>query len=79
MTITLTLEYSPERSRSFLVTMMFCGFTVGGFGGLERQARDQPGGGRVLTGSSGAPSGRHGGGIDDADGRKSSRRRSGST
>ncbi len=35
MAITLTSEYSPERSRSFLVTMMFCGFTIGGaFGGL---------------------------------------------
>ena len=35
MAITLTSEYSPERSRSFLVTLMFCGFTIGGaFGGL---------------------------------------------
>jgi MFS transporter, AAHS family, 4-hydroxybenzoate transporter len=33
--ITMTSEYSPERSRSFLVTIMFCGFTVGSaFGGL---------------------------------------------
>jgi len=35
MAITMTSEYSPERSRSFLVMMMFCGFTVGGaLGGL---------------------------------------------
>jgi AAHS family 4-hydroxybenzoate transporter-like MFS transporter len=35
MAITLTSEYCPERSRSFLVTVMFCGFTIGGaFGGL---------------------------------------------
>jgi MFS transporter, AAHS family, 4-hydroxybenzoate transporter len=35
MAITLTSEYSPERTRSFLVTLMFCGFTIGGaFGGL---------------------------------------------
>ena len=35
MAITLTSEYCPERSRSFLVTIMFCGFTIGGaFGGL---------------------------------------------
>src|SRR5690242_2489040 len=35
MAITLTSEYCPERSRSFLVTLMFCGFTIGGaFGGL---------------------------------------------
>ena len=33
MTITLTSEYSPERSRSFLVTIMFCGFTLGGASG----------------------------------------------
>ncbi len=33
--ITLTSEYCPERSRSFLVTIMFCGFTIGGaMGGL---------------------------------------------
>ena len=33
--ITLTSEYCPERSRSFLVTVMFCGFTIGGaLGGL---------------------------------------------
>jgi AAHS family 4-hydroxybenzoate transporter-like MFS transporter len=35
MAITLTSEYCPERSRSFLVTVMFCGFTIGGaLGGL---------------------------------------------
>jgi Major Facilitator Superfamily len=35
MVITLTSEYCPERSRSFLVTVMFCGFTIGGaLGGL---------------------------------------------
>jgi AAHS family 4-hydroxybenzoate transporter-like MFS transporter len=33
MAITLTSEYSPERSRSLLVTIMFCGFTVGGASG----------------------------------------------
>jgi AAHS family 4-hydroxybenzoate transporter-like MFS transporter len=33
MAITLTSEYSPERSRSFLVTVMFCGFTIGGASG----------------------------------------------
>ena len=27
--ITLTAEYGPERRRSFLVTLMFCGFTIG--------------------------------------------------
>lgn len=27
--ITMTSEYSPERKRSFLVTVMFCGFTLG--------------------------------------------------
>ncbi len=35
MAITLTSEFSPERSKSFHVTLMFCGFTVGGAtGGL---------------------------------------------
>ncbi|MGO4329586.1 MFS transporter [Cupriavidus sp. 2TAF22] len=34
-TITLTSEYCPARRRSFLVTTMFCGFTVGSaLGGL---------------------------------------------
>lgn len=33
--ITLTSEYCPERRRSFLTTLMFCGFTLGSaFGGL---------------------------------------------
>lgn len=33
--VTLTSEFSPERSKSFHVTLMFCGFTVGGAtGGL---------------------------------------------
>lgn len=33
--ITLTSEYCPERRRSFLVTTMFCGFTIGSaLGGL---------------------------------------------
>lgn len=33
--ITLTSEYCPERKRSFLVTVMFCGFTLGSaMGGL---------------------------------------------
>lgn len=33
--ITLTSEYCPERKRSFLVTTMFCGFTLGSaMGGL---------------------------------------------
>ncbi|WP_149576931.1 MFS transporter [Xanthobacter oligotrophicus] len=33
--ITLTSEYCPERKRSFLVTIMFCGFTLGSaMGGL---------------------------------------------
>jgi AAHS family 4-hydroxybenzoate transporter-like MFS transporter len=33
--ITLTSEYCPARRRSFLVTTMFCGFTIGSaFGGL---------------------------------------------
>jgi AAHS family 4-hydroxybenzoate transporter-like MFS transporter len=27
--ITLTSEFCPERNRSFLVTLMFCGFTIG--------------------------------------------------
>ncbi len=34
--ITLTSEYCPERNRSFLVMVMFCGFTMGGaLGGLS--------------------------------------------
>jgi AAHS family 4-hydroxybenzoate transporter-like MFS transporter len=34
--ITLTSEYCPERNRSFLVMLMFCGFTSGGaLGGLS--------------------------------------------
>ncbi len=33
MAITLTSEFSPERSRSLQVTIMFCGFTVGGAAG----------------------------------------------
>lgn len=33
--IALTSEYCPERRRSFLTTVMFCGFTLGsGFGGI---------------------------------------------
>ncbi len=33
--ITLTAEYCPDRRRSFLVTLMFCGFTLGSaLGGL---------------------------------------------
>lgn len=37
--ITLTSEYCPERSRSFLVMLMFCGFTMGGaLGGLSAAA-----------------------------------------
>jgi AAHS family 4-hydroxybenzoate transporter-like MFS transporter len=33
--ITLTSEFCPERRRSFLTTLMFCGFTLGSaFGGL---------------------------------------------
>lgn len=33
--ITLTSEYSPQRSKSVVVTVMFCGFTLGsGLGGL---------------------------------------------
>lgn len=33
--ITLTSEYSPQRSKSVVVTIMFCGFTLGsGLGGL---------------------------------------------
>lgn len=33
--ITLTSEYSPQRSKSIVVTIMFCGFTLGsGLGGL---------------------------------------------
>ncbi|CAJ0896285.1 MFS transporter [Ralstonia flatus] len=37
--ITLTSEYCPERRRSFLVTTMFCGFTVGSaLGGLASAA-----------------------------------------
>ncbi|SEM11459.1 MFS transporter, AAHS family, 4-hydroxybenzoate transporter [Syntrophus gentianae] len=31
--VTLTSEYCPQRSRSFLTTLMFCGFTIGGAGG----------------------------------------------
>lgn len=30
---TLVSEYAPDRSRSFLVTVVFCGFTVGAAGG----------------------------------------------
>src|SRR3954447_26815574 len=34
--ITLTSEYGPERNRSLLVMVMFCGFTMGGaLGGLS--------------------------------------------
>ena len=34
--ITLTSEYCPERNRSLLVMVMFCGFTMGGaLGGLS--------------------------------------------
>lgn len=33
--ITLTSEYSPQRSKSTIVTIMFCGFTIGsGLGGV---------------------------------------------
>src|ERR687898_2405169 len=31
--ITLTSEFCPERNRSFLVMVMFCGFTMGGAAG----------------------------------------------
>ncbi|WP_225770019.1 MFS transporter [Inquilinus sp. Marseille-Q2685] len=33
MAITLTSEFSPDRSKSFHMTIMFCGFTVGGAAG----------------------------------------------
>lgn len=33
MAITLTSEFSPDRSKSLHVTIMFCGFTVGGAAG----------------------------------------------
>jgi AAHS family 4-hydroxybenzoate transporter-like MFS transporter len=37
--ITLTSEFCPERNRSFLVMVMFCGFTMGGaLGGLSAAA-----------------------------------------
>lgn len=37
--ITLTSEYCPERNRSLLVMIMFCGFTMGGaLGGLSAAA-----------------------------------------
>lgn len=39
MAITLTSEYCPERRRSLLVMIMFCGFTMGGaLGGLSAAA-----------------------------------------
>jgi len=28
--ITVTAEFSPERNRSLVVMVMFCGFTMGG-------------------------------------------------
>ena len=37
--IALTSEYCPERKKSFLTTVMFCGFTMGsGFGGVAAAA-----------------------------------------
>ena len=40
--ITLTSEYCPERNRSLLVMLMFCGFTMGGaLGGLSAASLDR--------------------------------------
>ncbi len=37
--VTITSEFCPQRKRSFLTTLMFCGFTVGGAGGGILAAR----------------------------------------